>query len=619
MPAHPNLHEPGGRSRATDLAFLLLALSLALIFLQWVLRMAHHGVDLTDEGFSFNSISHPWLYTTTLTQFGFVYHPLYEALGQDLIRLRQAGMLISYALAMTVAALYLFRVQAGQTGWRLLHALPMAAILSVSALLNLILTDDWISTPSYNSLTFQAFLVTVVGTQCVLLRSKTGWLLGWLLIGVGGWLCFMGKASSAAALGVLVLAYLYAEKSITVKALCLSLGTVAVLLVATAWVLDGSMIGLIERFRSGFGDMNSLLLERRKPLLRVDEVWWSPQLKWGLSAMALWMALSTYGLMAGNRFVQWLLAGVNLVLLAVAAGVALDLFQVPIRYFRFHGLVFAIIPLGIAVGRIAFGLRMSNHATLRQQLPGMLFFLCLPYAYAFGSGNNLWMTAIGAAFFWAMAGVALLVPLQTKQPWMRLSAVAAATLLVGSISLKISMQHPYRQIVPLNKSTYPVLYSEHNRPILVGESLAKYLNDLRTQARAAGFTEGLPMLDLSGHLPGVLHFLEAKPIAMPWLLGGYPGSMGFARRALDRTPCMDILNAWVIVEINGPRQINPSIILHRYGLDMEKDYIEVGQAGLVHPYGKAAKKTLMTVLLKPKMLTTQDDHRCVTASASSAP
>jgi hypothetical protein len=52
MPARSSLDNPFGRSRAADLAFLHLALSLAMISLQWVLRMAHHGATLTDEGFS---------------------------------------------------------------------------------------------------------------------------------------------------------------------------------------------------------------------------------------------------------------------------------------------------------------------------------------------------------------------------------------------------------------------------------------------------------------------------------------------------------------------------------------------------------------------------------------
>ena len=48
-----------------------------LSLLGWVLLNCRAGFDFTDEGFYLNWIANPWNYRASLSQFGFVYHPLY--------------------------------------------------------------------------------------------------------------------------------------------------------------------------------------------------------------------------------------------------------------------------------------------------------------------------------------------------------------------------------------------------------------------------------------------------------------------------------------------------------------------------------------------------------------
>jgi hypothetical protein len=116
------------------------------------------GIDLTDEGYYLNSISLPFLYKATYSQFGFILHPIYVLVGGNLIPLRSAGL-----LALTLAAVYFV-----STFSRLLlrGPLPKTARLivviggSCAALLGYF---PWTPTPNYNLLNLFGVLIIFAG------------------------------------------------------------------------------------------------------------------------------------------------------------------------------------------------------------------------------------------------------------------------------------------------------------------------------------------------------------------------------------------------------------------------------------------------------------------------
>jgi hypothetical protein len=77
---------------------LLVSVGASLTLVGWVMLRCRSGFQFTDEGFYLNWISNPWDYHASVSQFGFVYHPLYKLVGGDIALLRQANVLISFAL-----------------------------------------------------------------------------------------------------------------------------------------------------------------------------------------------------------------------------------------------------------------------------------------------------------------------------------------------------------------------------------------------------------------------------------------------------------------------------------------------------------------------------------------
>src|SRR5664279_2110705 len=130
------------------------AVAASLFLLGWVILRCRSGFDFTDEGFYLNWISSPWNYQGSVSQFGFVYHPLYKLVGGDIVLLRQANVLILFALGWTLclALLRSIFIQWDSIGASLRAGAIGAALVAGAGSLSFF--DLWLPTPSYNSLTF---------------------------------------------------------------------------------------------------------------------------------------------------------------------------------------------------------------------------------------------------------------------------------------------------------------------------------------------------------------------------------------------------------------------------------------------------------------------------------
>src|SRR4051812_556986 len=88
-----------GAAIAIERMALTVAVAATLLLVGTMLGRSHLGFDFTDEGLYLNAISNPWHFSVSPTQFGYVYHLLYQFLGRDVAALRQSSLLISFCLA----------------------------------------------------------------------------------------------------------------------------------------------------------------------------------------------------------------------------------------------------------------------------------------------------------------------------------------------------------------------------------------------------------------------------------------------------------------------------------------------------------------------------------------
>ena len=249
--AKPSAHGP--RLKPAALPDLLLVISSAVVSvctLIWILWFCRYGMDWTDEGYYLVWISNPFVYPVSHTQFGFVYHPLYEWLDGNIAALRQANVLIFFGLAWVLTSTF-FKTIFTTPSLPMLPGWHCAVMTAGFAMLTFMYFRHWVSTPSYNSLALQSLMIAATG---LLLMERDGAresLAGCLLLGIGGWLAFMAKPTTAIALGCCSVFYLLAVGKLTVRFLFLPIAVAVILFVGGAWSLDGSITGFIKRLEEG--------------------------------------------------------------------------------------------------------------------------------------------------------------------------------------------------------------------------------------------------------------------------------------------------------------------------------------------------------------------------------
>lgn len=544
-----------------------------LMLLGWLLKFSAYGIDFTDESFYLVWISTPYLYSASTTQFGFVYHPLYQLLGGDIAALRQANILITFALAWGLSQTFLNSILPKQSGEHLQRA-TLSAGLATAVLL---IFDTWLVTPSYNSLTLQALLITATGLLMADKPLHRASLAGWVLIGIGGWLAFMAKPSSAMALTLAVFVWLLALRRCSVRSLLLAGVSALIPLLASAWLIDGSVVAFAARIKKGIqltqdlGGGHTLL-----NILRVDTFTLDDMLLYPLLATALAIFIATGFLLAKDKRWHYLSLPLSLAFFVLTASLVLGHPVWAVHLGPYQSLWIFAVMLAALVALLTIGrLKALTNITLAQWVMAMVL-IVTPHMYAFGTNGNYWNTGGYAAIFWLLAGLTLLGPLIRQQASLfpLLPATLATQAMVATM-LQTGLEQPYRQPHPLKLNTSTQSLGDNGAKLQLSEGYALYFSGAIQVARAAGLQPGTPMIDLSGQSPGILYALGAQNIGQAWLVGGYPGSLKRASEALSLVDCQTVAASWVLWEPGGPRSL-PTETLLQQGARFPEDYRQVG-------------------------------------------
>lgn len=560
---------------------------LTLAILGSLLWLSRYGIDFTDESFYLVWMANPFNYPFSRTQFGFLYHPLYVLLGGDIAALRQANVIIIFGLAWLVCHLFLKRLVRQSAEFDYVWPI-MSAAIATSALVALVFAGMWLSTPGYNTLAFKGLLVIMIG---LLLADKSASRtsdFGWILIGIGGWLAFMAKPTTAAAAGFGVALYLLITGKFTLRLLLAPL-TFLVLLLLSALIIDGSVPAFIDRYK-GTSHLVSLRDSGHSmdQVFRVDSFQFQPgttAVFWGVVLIASagftlsLLTIARSGLVVSMMQVLMIVLG-SASFFVVSSQLALsDAYQ----NLLLGTVLFAAVPVGIVT------LINSKPKSVRTmpvpQWPWILPLIVFPYAYAFGTGNNYWLLISSGALFLVLLALVVLSHLADRQEFPRLVLTLAIAVQVVSLGLLLKgVESPYRQPNALYKNDYPIDLGTRGGRLIVSQSFGKYISSARDIASRSGFVGGTPMIDMSGHSPGVLHMLGANSVGLAWTTGGYPGSAQFVEAALKSVPCEQLAEAWLVAEPEGPRAI-PDKVLASFGANLPDDFEIVGT--MISPDGYA--------------------------------
>ncbi|MEO8855754.1 MAG: hypothetical protein ABI343_02080 [Burkholderiaceae bacterium] len=592
---------------------LSLAVCVALVRLLRFWSASQFGIDFTDEGYYLNWIADPFAYRDATTLFGFVYHPLYMWLGQDVAGLRQANILITFFLAwgMGVAFFRATLTDGWPAGyWR---SWPMIAIAGICAISYPNVLDQWLPTPSYNSLALQAVLLIGAGMLMPDRDMAVPGYIGAILVGIGGWLAFMSKPTTAAAMAVVVLFYWTAAGRISWRSICVSTVTSILLLWASAVAIDGSISAFLARLEGGL--KIGQLLGVQQPmsvLVRLDDFHLGTQSKRLAQVLVLLVVFCTVGAATARGVWASVREAVLLILVLISALLVMNLFTPAFGKDQFWGVIMLAIPVGALVSAAFLQHAHWAGGFSRNHLALAVAFMMVPHAFAFGTGNNYWQAGAGASLFWVFAGISILVAAsRPSASWHVLLPAAAGVQLIAAVLMQVAIAQPYRQPQPLTRGGQLTALGPASSKLILNLGYSQYIRRLRDLSHEAGFAPGTPVLDMTGHSPGTLYGLGAKATGQPWILGGYAGSDRAAEFILGKVGCEELARTWLLVQPRGPRKLSPAI-LQRSGMDMESDFTLVGSLDTPPGFGGYAVGTQQQ-LLRPTRASSIAERECESA------
>lgn len=579
------------QSEMTQILVLASAVIVTLFTLVWLLFYSHYGIDLTDESYYLAMMSNPWIYPTSTTQFGFIYNPLYQLFHGDITLLRQANILIIFGLAWVLCVVF-FRAIINMHGQSLSwHSLPMLALALVISTCSLIYfcPHGWLATPSYNSLNFQALLLSSIGFLLAEKNISSVSITGWLLIGVGGWLTFMAKPTSAVALGLVISACILLTGKINIRLLSISLLTAAALLIASAWVIDGSLVIFIERLRTGV-EMISLLGSGQLDMFRIDDLKMARNEHIFLIFSGVFVFLGIY-LVASEKN-SFRMAGLGMALLfayscliIIAEGFLFKNVKFLEYFFPLVWKNFVVPPtriiLAVTLSTWAFCLfvmlKVPYFKVSRTQCGIAIYFTLLPHVSAFGSANNYWLQGSMGSLFWVLAGLVFFIPaISIRGNWRILLPAVMCGQLITVVLLQAAMEKPYwAQPEPFRQYKISLPYGVNETKLMLPQALADYYRKVKKMTIQAGFRSGIPMLDMTGEGSGTLYAIGAKAIGR-MMIGGWPGSDNAAIAMLNRVSCKEIAEAWLLVDPDSRMKLSPELLSH-VGLSIEQNFEMVAE------------------------------------------
>jgi hypothetical protein len=381
-----------------------------------------------------------------------------------------------------------------------------------------------------------------------------------------------------------------------------------VLLVTTAFVLDGSVGEFITRVQDG-ADLLAELGGGHTvgQTLRIDSLDMGSRLIFVSLGLAV-----TIGLLATATLLTRMRARLVLVALAMLSAAALGVLAHGhwgelLGSNPFRRMAFLSLTLAAVVPAVVMTLTGRRRPTRTELGVAAVLFL-MPGAYVVGTNNNYWLASGSAALFWVLGGVVLLGVVRERGGVVTtLALLGIATQVLTAVLLVYAADKPYRQPDPIRDDTVATRVGPGGARLQLTADFAAYLDDAREVTEEAGFAPGTPLIDLTGMSPTLVYALGGRTLGQAWTIGGYRGSEKAAAMALRHVDCADLARAWVLTDPGGSRRI-PDGALTGSGIDLSEDHRIAGEWKTAE--GAAGHPATTQVLWRPDRSAASASEAC---------
>ncbi|MDR1085453.1 MAG: hypothetical protein LBP22_11520 [Deltaproteobacteria bacterium] len=549
---------------------LLISSVIGCIILFFAAKFFNYGFDLSDEGYYLQLMTQSANYSATGTQFGFLYNLLFKLINFNIPLLRLITFIILFILVLLFNYLYLCLLLNNNIIKLNYFNFVISFILTFSLFP---LYTLWLPTPNYNILNFKSIVLILIGMLIAsnnTIKEKNIYF-GWIIIGLGGWLSFLAKPTTAVALGLMVFIWVIVIKPIKYKLLFISVFTSVLLLFLTSLYIDGSISAFIDRYTvlisedsilgtHGFDKFLSIyLIHLYEYILHKNFILFL------LLITCIGYLLSLYSHKKSNI--------ICLITIMICL-TSFYLFIITYENFKWYilgagHLIWAPI-LGALIQSIVNKSPKTFETDTKSNAAWTIFLALLPIAYGLGSSNSIFATSAFSAFFLLLALLTFLRRFSSLTEYTtRLIILAICSQFLSIGILYTSLANPYRQIKNIWTYNKQISIQTGTEPVYLPDYLASYLSSLHKIAEDNNFRPGDPIIDLSGRIPGVAFAVRGLTPETPWIIAGNPGSQALFSLALKKIPCQDLAKTWLLWDTKPSSEpLNPKALLES-GIDPE--------------------------------------------------
>ncbi|MDR1085455.1 MAG: reticulon family protein [Deltaproteobacteria bacterium] len=573
---------------------------IGLFVLYFLVNLFNYGFDTTDEASYLQFISYPDLFNATMSQYGFLYNLLFKLTNFNIPIIRLINFITLFIF--TFIFNYLFICKSSTNIHKInIYYIIISFILSFSFFS---LYTIWLPTPNYNLLNFNSIIITIIGMSIVSNNAfKTKYIyFGWIIIGLGGWLTFLAKPTTAAALGLMVLIWVAGQKSMKFKLLFISIFTSLILLFLTALYIDGSIDLFIERYKeityednlAGTHSFATIITINLRDLFRFI---------FKLEYILFFILLLYIGFIISKNLSK--ISSINVLYVLFVCSLSLYIFICKYETLRWYALSAGHLTWAPALGAI---IHSKNHKSPEQSnkdtrcdTSWTIFLALLPLAYSLGSNNSIFCTTAFASFFVLLAFLTHLRRFHAPGEYLSiLTLLAICSQFISIGILYTALANPYRQQNNIWEYKQLISIQTGTQPVYLPDYLADYLTSLHKIAENNNFQPGNTFIDLSGKTPGAAFALKGLTPGTPWIFSGYPGSQALFSLALKKIPCHDLAKTWLLWSTTPVYEpLNP-FTLHESGLDPSYDFEAIGVAHFPIPVTDKSYVLAEHFILKPR-------------------
>jgi hypothetical protein len=581
-------------------ALIILPLTVVITFL--LIYHLDRGIDLSDEGFYLVFATQAANISTVISSFGFYTGILFEWLDRDLFLFRVTGLflLIGFAVffinSLITNLANAIGISISLAGKIISYSLASLAILTYY--------QAWIVTPSYNVMSLLACLL--VGTGLIrLVNSFSACKKSYLwdsiifnsaLVGLGYFLAIMSKPTTALCLGIISVLWIFftAANAKWLKIiLCIALTTL-VLLILHVFFIEASIDSILIRTLNGieFGTLaetNHGIYEIFKQLfnyilalpgeLAGDLIFPSMTM---IILLFCWHLLS---LNKSNDNTKIKMLGIEIIICIGTLAACLTLWAQGFwdggPNWVDSGYTGIALVLFFAIVWVVCSIVLTKKVVLSQSLVTTiaLITLNLSLAFSFGFGsNNGAISNSSLAYIFYVAAIFVCVMWISKEYDFKIYPTVVTSILVFSCGSMLygGFAVPYRISGSILNQNTPVTLTNGDSKIFTDAVTATYINQIQNAAIKYEWQPGTMLIDMTGGTPLASYLLDAKPVSVGWMLGGYKGADNAAYFAINKVDKSSLDNAWVLTCSDCKRQISLET-LQKSGINLKTDFKKIAQ------------------------------------------